>query len=135
MFLENRNINYFPTRSRWKKEVEIFIIQYIDFNNTREYNPNSKAYLSSRKIKCCLLVVVVFYIINILCIIIILIYLIHDAGYTHYFLKNLNFVDPGKGEGGTPDSAIDTCYYPHIRISRFWCLLTSSWDLLKLSPI
>lgn len=79
--------------------------------------------MSLRKIKCCLLVVVVFYIINILCIIIILIYLIYDVGYIYYFLKNLNFVDFGKGEGGILDSVIDICYYFYIRISWFWCLL------------
>lgn len=30
---------------------------------------------------------------------IILIYIIHDAGNTHFFLKNFNFVDPVKGGG------------------------------------
>lgn len=43
----------------------------------------------------------------------ILIYIIHDAGNTHFFLKNSNFVDPGKGGGGfkknNPDSTIYTC--------------------------
>lgn len=43
---------------------------------------------------------------------IILIYIIHDAGNTHFFLKNFNFVDPGKGGGvkkNNPDSTIYTC--------------------------